>query len=264
MTQNRHLSPKTAPALTLRKASFGYGGRAVLGDVDGTIAPGELLALVGPNGAGKSTLLRGIVGEAALLAGQVDLAGLRSPDIAYLPQGPEVERSFPITVAEFASLGLWPRLGAWGRIGRPERLEVAEALERVGLAGQASRGIGALSGGQMQRLLFARTLLQDAPLILLDEPFTAIDHTTTTELMVLVQDWHRAGRTVLAALHDLGQVRAEFPRTLLLEGRPVAWGATEDVLGAEVTAPFCHHVGRDEARPREVDLRRPALEPSRP
>ena len=233
--------------VTVRDASFGYGRRPVLDGVDGVIATGELLALVGPNGAGKSTLLRGLVGDATLFGGSVDLGGLTRRDVAYLPQGPEVDRGFPITVGEFAGLGLWPRLGAWRGLDGPGRRDVARALDRVGLARLETRPIGSLSGGQMQRLLFARTLLQDAPLILLDEPFTAIDEATVSDLMGLVQDWRRAGRTVVAALHDLAQVRAEFPRTLLLDGRPVAWGPTEEVLGRERTAPLCHHGERASA-----------------
>lgn len=232
-----------AALVDLRGAAFGYGRRVALRDVDGAIRAGELLALVGPNGAGKSTLLRGIVGDAAILGGELRATGLRARDVAYLPQAPEIDRTFPITVEEFASLGLWPRLGPWRRIGPPEQAEVAAALGRLGLQGLRARPIGSLSGGQMQRALFARTLLQDAQLILLDEPFTAIDERTTGVLMEVVRDWHREGRTVVAALHDLRQVRAEFPRTLLLDGRPLAWGSTSEVLSAGDMAPLCHHEG---------------------
>ncbi len=218
------------PALTFRTASFGYGGRPAAERIDGIVQEGEALALVGPNGAGKSTLLKGIVGEAARLSGGVDLHGLRVADLAYLPQQPEIDRTFPIAVVEFAAAGLWRRLGPW-RGYRPEhRAEIAAALERVGLTGLEGRLVGTLSGGQMQRLLFARTLLQDARLILLDEPFAAIDAETEAALLRILSGWRAEGRTVLAALHDLTQVRAVFPQTLLLAGRPVAWGATEAVL----------------------------------
>ena len=233
MAASVEASDAALPALSLRDASFGYGVVRAVEGVSGTVGRGEHLALVGPNGAGKSTLLKGIVGEAARLAGRVDLHGSRVFDLAYLPQQPEIDRSFPITVTEFAATGLWRRLGPWRRYGAAHRDEVGGALRRVGLDSAAARLIGALSGGQMQRLLFARTLLQDARLILLDEPFTAIDAETEADLLAIVRCWRDEGRTVMAALHDLSQVRAAFPRTLLLARRPIAWGDTPSVLTPE-------------------------------
>lgn len=231
-------------SVTFRNAAFGYGRRLALEGLDGAIEAGDLLAVVGPNGAGKSTLLRGILGAAARLRGEVAIRGCAARDVAYLPQQPEIDRSFPITVGEFAGIGLWSELGSWGRVGKAEAARVAGALERVGLAKNRDSLIGALSGGQMQRLLFARTLLQEAPLVLLDEPFTAVDNATAADLMGVVRDWRRAGRTVVAALHDLHQVRAEFPRTLVLATRPVAWGPTAEALAPENLARaggICHH-----------------------
>jgi zinc/manganese transport system ATP-binding protein len=239
------------PALTLWAASFGYAGHAAVEGVDGAVLRGDVLALVGPNGAGKSTLLKGIVGEAARLSGSVDLHGLRVPDLAYLPQLPEIDRSFPITVVEFAATGLWRRLGPWRRYRAEHHAEVRGALGRVGLSGLEGRLIGALSGGQMQRLLFARTLLQDAALVLLDEPFTAVDAQTEADLLDIVRGWRAEGRTVIAALHDLTQVRAVFPQTLLLAGRPVAWGRTEDVLTPQNLA---RANGRERLDPALADL----------
>jgi zinc/manganese transport system ATP-binding protein len=224
---------RSPPALTFRAASFGYAGLPAIAGIGGTVRRGEVLALVGPNGAGKSTLLKGVVGEAARLTGSIDLHGLRVPDLAYLPQQPEIDRSFPITAVEFAATGLWRRLGPWGRYRPEHRAEVSHALSRVGLQGLEGRLIGALSGGQMQRLLFARTLLQDAPLVLLDEPFTAIDAQTEADLLAIVRAWREEGRTVIAALHDFAQVRAVFPRALLVAGRVIAWGPTDEVLTPE-------------------------------
>jgi zinc/manganese transport system ATP-binding protein len=218
------------PALAFRNASFGYDRRPVLEGLDGTIGEGEVLALVGPNGAGKSTLLKGIVGQARRLSGSVDLCGRDVRELAYLPQQPEIDRSFPITSLEFAATGLWRRLGPWRRYRREHYKAVEAALGRVGLDGLEEKLIGSLSGGQMQRLLFARTLLQDAPVMLLDEPFAAIDADTETDLLGVIRQWQGEGRTVVAALHDFAQVRSVFPRTLLLAGRPVAWGPTGEVL----------------------------------
>src|SRR5207244_6119609 len=173
----------------------------------GEIAAGALLAVVGPNGAGKSTLFRGIVGILKPLAGAIGLNGLDVRDIAYLPQTVDIDRSFPISVFDFVGTGLWRSTGFFGGMGRRERDRIAQALFAVGLNGFENRSIGTLSGGQMQRMLFARVLLQDARLIVLDEPFNAIDAKTSTDLLALVQRWHGEGRTVLAALHDMDLVR---------------------------------------------------------
>ena len=131
------------------------------------------------------------------------------------------------------AMGLWRRAGLFGGIGRKERDRVHDAIAAVGLRGFEERPIASLSGGQMQRTLFARLLLQDARVILLDEPFNAIDAKTTADLLELVQRWHGEQRTILAALHDLDMVKANFPESLLLAREPVAWGATAQVLTPE-------------------------------
>jgi len=127
-------------------------------------------------------------------------------------------------------MGLWRQTGLFGRIGPRERKRIHEALAAVGLTGFEQRPIGSLSGGQMQRVLFARLLLQDARLIVLDEPFTAIDSGTAADLLALVRRWHAEQRTVVAALHDLDLVKANFPEVLLLAREPVAWGTAGEVL----------------------------------
>ena len=137
----------------------------------------------------------------------------------------DIDRSFPISVFDFVGTGLWRSVGFFGGMGKAERDKIAQALAAVGLNGFENRSIGTLSGGQMQRMLFARVLLQDARLIVLDEPFNAIDAKTSADLLALVRRWHAEKRTVLAALHDMDLVRANFPETLLLARGPVAWGA---------------------------------------
>jgi zinc/manganese transport system ATP-binding protein len=188
---------------------------------------------VGPNGAGKSTLFRGIVGILNPLAGTILTGDLDVRDIAYLPQTVDIDRSFPISVFDFVGTGLWRKVGVFGGIGKDARQKIERALMAVGLSGFENRAIGTLSGGQMQRMLFARVLLQDARLIVLDEPFNAVDAKTSADLLALVKRWHAERRTVLAALHDLDLVRANFPETLLLARGKVAWGATADVLTAD-------------------------------
>ncbi|MGB8399102.1 metal ABC transporter ATP-binding protein [Bradyrhizobium sp.] len=222
-----------AAQLRLRDVTLGYDRHPAVHHLDGEVAAGALLAVVGPNGAGKSTLFRGLAGILKPLAGSISLGGLDPRDIAYLPQTVDIDRSFPITVFDFVGTGLWRATGFFGGMGAREREGIAQALAAVGLNGFENRPIGTLSGGQMQRMLFARVLLQDARLIVLDEPFNAIDAKTSADLLALVRRWHFEGRTVLAALHDMDLVRANFPETLLLARGKVAWGATAQVLTAE-------------------------------
>jgi zinc/manganese transport system ATP-binding protein len=213
--------------------TLGYDRHPAVHHLDGEVAPGALLAVVGPNGAGKSTLFRGIVGILKPLAGSIEASGLDVKDIAYLPQTADIDRSFPISVYDFVGTGLWRSVGFFGGMGQVAGKKIAHALAAVGLNGFENRAIGTLSGGQMQRMLFARVLLQDARLIVLDEPFNAIDARTSADLLDLVKRWHAEKRTVLAALHDIDLVRANFPQTLLLARGPVGWGATSEVLTAE-------------------------------
>jgi zinc/manganese transport system ATP-binding protein len=219
--------------LRFRDVTLGYDRHPAVHHLDGEVAGGALLAVVGPNGAGKSTLFRGTVGLLKPLAGAIDIGGLDPRDIAYLPQSVDIDRSFPISVYDFVGTGLWRLTGFFGGMGKSARDKIAQALAAVGLNGFENRTIGTLSGGQMQRMLFARVLLQDARLIVLDEPFNAIDAKTSADLLELVRHWHAEGRTVLAALHDLELVRRHFPETLLLARGEVAWGPTSEVLTAE-------------------------------
>ena len=217
--------------LQFRDLTLGYDRHPAVHHLSGDVAPGALLAVVGPNGAGKSTLFRGIVGLLKPLAGTI--AGLKPREIAYLPQIADIDRSFPISVFDFVSTGLWRTTGIFGGIGAAARQKIAQAIAAVGLTGFESRGIGTLSGGQMQRVLFARVLLQDARVIVLDEPFNAMDSKTSADLLRLIEHWHGEQRTVLAALHDMDMVRAHFPQTLLLAREAVAWGPTAEVLTAD-------------------------------
>ncbi len=217
-------------AIRFDEVTLGYGRRPAVHHLDGMIPAGSLTAVVGPNGAGKSTLLKGVVGTLKPLEGHIRLSG--SP-VAYLPQAAELDRSFPLAVYDLVAMGLWSRAGLFGGIGRRDRHRIEEALAAVGLAGFERRSIGTLSGGQMQRALFARLLLQDADLILLDEPFTAIDAKTSADLLALVRRWHDEARTVVAVLHDLDVVKRTFPQTLLIAREPIAWGDTETVLSPD-------------------------------
>ena len=219
-------------AIRFEDVTLGYGRRPAVHHLDGALAAGSLTAVVGPNGAGKSTLLKGVVGTLKPLAGHIHVRAARK-GIAYLPQAAELDRSFPLAVYDLVAMGLWARSGIFGGIGRADRTRIEEAVAAVGLTGFERRPVSTLSGGQMQRALFARLLLQDAAVILLDEPFTAIDAKTTADLLEVVRRWHGEARTVVAVLHDMELVRRVFPDTLLIAREPIAWGATAAVLRPE-------------------------------
>lgn len=221
-----------AASLRFRDLTLGYDRHPAVHHLTGEVDEGAMLAVVGPNGAGKSTLFKGVTGLLAPLSGAID-RGLDVRAIAYLPQVADIDRSFPIHVYDLVAMGLWRRIGAFGAISKMDREKVYGAIALVGLAGFERRTIAGLSGGQMQRVLFARLLLQDSRLILLDEPFNAIDDRTVADLFALVHRWHEERRTVVAALHDMDLVRRHFPQTLLLAREPVAWGETSRVLTPE-------------------------------
>ncbi|BAO82790.1 ABC-type Mn/Zn transport systems, ATPase component [Serpentinimonas maccroryi] len=225
-------APDSQPAaglgLRLHNLTLGYERHPAVHHLSLFCPAGSKLAIVGPNGAGKSTLLRALAGQLRPLTGRIDcLAGQR---VAYLPQTPQIDRSFPVTVLDMVQYGLWHQSGALGRWSAAQRQRCLEALASVGLQGFERRTIDTLSGGQFQRALFARLILQDADLLLLDEPFAAVDEGTTLDLLQLLERWSAAGKTVLVVLHDLSLVRRHFAHTLLLAREPIAFGATAAVL----------------------------------
>ncbi|MCS6811354.1 MAG: zinc ABC transporter ATP-binding protein AztA [Tepidimonas sp.] len=214
--------------ITLHDLTAGYERHPAVHHVSLRWPAGSLAAVVGPNGAGKSTLLKCVAGRLRPMHGAVQ--GVQPAQVAYLPQISEVDRSFPLTVAELVGLGLWHELGPWRRPRFDQRARVAEAIAAVGLQGFERRTLETLSGGQFQRALFARLMLQDAPVVLLDEPFTGVDARTLEDLVCVLLRWHEQGRTVIAVLHDLALVRAVFPLTTLLARELVAHGPTDQVL----------------------------------
>lgn len=219
-------------SVTLYDLTLGYDGHPAVHHLSGVFEAGSMTAVVGPNGSGKSTLLKGITGFLHPLGGRIDRGSLRTSQIAYLPQQAEIDRSFPINVLDTVALGLWHRIGMCAGITKDQWHQARHALAAVGLEGFERRPIGNLSAGQFQRVLFARLVLQDCPVILLDEPFTAIDARTTADLLDLVCRWHAENRTVIVVLHDFEQVRVAFPKTLLIAREPIGWGDTAAVLTA--------------------------------
>lgn len=201
--------------------------------VNCTFVEGEACAIFGPNGAGKSTLLKAAMGLLKPETGRVLHQGLQPKDLAYLPQQSEIDRSQVMNVFELTTMGLWYEMGCFGEVSAQLQERVFVALNQVEMGSFAKRSIGSLSNGQFQRVLFARMLVQDARFLLLDEPFNAMDAKTTFALLAVLQNCLKAGKAVIAVLHDYEQVRAYFPRTVLLARECLADGITAQVLTDE-------------------------------
>ncbi|MBI3418636.1 MAG: ABC transporter ATP-binding protein [Proteobacteria bacterium] len=218
------------PALiTLENLTVKYGKTLALHDVSGALATGSLTAIAGPNGSGKSTMLKAIAGIVKPAGGRVRIAEQTGP-IAYLPQTTSIRRDFPITVFQAVATGLYPSLGDFGAITAAHRQKISAALNEVGLDGFEKRQINHLSGGQFQRLLFARIIVQEARVILLDEPFTAVDAETTAKLIQILLQWHKEGRTIVCALHDLLLIKKYFPDSFVLAGKCLGRGHTHKMF----------------------------------
>ena len=220
-------------ALQVSDLSVNFGPIPAILGLNAEISEGSLTAVVGPNGAGKSTLLKAVTGQLRPASGRVSFGRLNRSQVAYLPQQSSIERDFPISVLEIVSMGLWNEIGAFGTPNKRQRQDVESAIAAVGLTGLEYRTISELSGGQLQRALFARLLLQKGKLILLDEPFNAVDAKTLKDLLEVIKSWHADGTTVVAVLHDHETVRAHFPETLMMARELVAHGPTSRVLTGE-------------------------------
>jgi len=222
--------PTPSVCIALNNVSIRYGRTEAVRAVSGTFAEGSLVALAGPNGAGKSTLLKAIAGILKPASGHIDIAHEAEHHTAFLPQSSALQRDYPFTVLQTALTGLWPELGSGGAITEAHKTRARSVLAKLGLEDLEKRQIGALSGGQFQRLLFARVMMQDPKLILLDEPFTGLDNETTKTLVQILRLWHKEGRTVLCVLHDFLLLRRVFPETFLMDGALVASGPTEELF----------------------------------
>ncbi|MCL2468822.1 MAG: ABC transporter ATP-binding protein [Alphaproteobacteria bacterium] len=221
------------PKLTLEHVSYAYGAQSALQDVSGQFLPGSLTALTGPNGAGKSTLLQIIAGLLKPQKGRVSCSFSQGA-VGYMPQTSTVRRDYPLHVLKAVYTGFWPQAGAHHAITPTLKQRALEALHEVGLEGFEKRPLSALSGGQFQRLLFARLIVQDPALILLDEPFSGIDTKTTAQLMERLLAWHRQGRTILCVLHDPLVIRRYFPEAFVLCHHCIGKGLTHDLLEQKI------------------------------
>jgi len=218
----------TATLLTADDVAATYPGSLVpaIASVTFSAYAGERIAVLGPNGGGKSTLFRVLTGELPVGGGTLELA---APRVALVPQTERSRLDYPVSALDVALMGAVSRLPWWRRPGRADRAGAREALERVGLGELAHTTFGDLSGGQRQRVLVARALVQDAPLLLLDEPFAGLDVPSAEQLEALLRDLAREGRGVLMATHDLDQARAA-DRVLCLNRVQIAFGPPESAL----------------------------------
>jgi manganese/iron transport system ATP-binding protein/manganese/zinc/iron transport system ATP- binding protein len=208
----------------------GYGPAAeVLSDVSFTLEPGTIAAVLGPNGGGKTTLFRALLGDLPVRRGTVEL-GARP---AYVPQTDRTRLDFPVSALDVVLMGAYARTPAWRRVTRADRDAALAALERLGLTDRAKRHFGALSGGQRQRVLIARALLQESPVILLDEPLSGVDAVSAARIEDVFAQLRDEGRVLLVATHDVEQAR-RWDQVICLHGRQVAFGPPAATLTTEV------------------------------
>jgi ABC-type Mn2+/Zn2+ transport system ATPase subunit len=212
-----------------RDLAGGYApGRDALRDVSFTADRGQIVGVLGPNGGGKTTLLRALLSELPVRRGEIELAGRP----AYVPQTERARLDFPVSALDVVLMGAYARTPWYRRIARNDREAARAALGRVGLGDKAGETFGALSGGQRQRVLIARALLQDAPVLLLDEPLSGVDGVSGARIEALFRELRGEGRTLLVATHDIRQA-GQWDRVLCLHGRQIDYGAPAVTLSSE-------------------------------
>ncbi|WP_241578444.1 metal ABC transporter ATP-binding protein [Rosenbergiella nectarea] len=198
----------------------GYAGRSITSAINGSLPQGSLTALTGDNGCGKSTLLKTLAGLLPACGGRYHCD---SDNIALLPQQQGLDRTFPLSVKDIVCMGGWSQRSWYGRLPHAVNRRIDEALALTGLSDRVNTPLSQLSGGQLQRTLFARMWVQDSDIWLLDEPFTGVDETTMVQLMELVAQASERGKTIVVVLHDEQLVRRYFTRQLVLTPGSVQW-----------------------------------------
>lgn len=216
--------------LKIKNLSLGFPDLSLFQDLSFDVSSGSVLAVLGANGSGKSTFIKALLDLTAPLEGHIHWSGKQPKEIGYLAQLSEFDRRFPIRVRDLVSMGAWKKYGITGRMDAKSAKNVNAAMELVGVTDFADASLHTLSGGQLQRTLFARVIMQDAPLILLDEPFAAVDQHTEEHLLQLINTWRDEGRTVIMVVHDLSSVLDHCDQTLLLGNGRALHGKTSEIL----------------------------------
>lgn len=218
--------------LEFSNLTLGYSAQPAVHHLTAHVEKNTNLALIGPNGGGKSTLLKSIMGELKPLGGDIHWPNGKV-QVGYLPQQAHINLTLPINVADFISLGFWPQLGAFKGLNSFYQDKLSQALADVGLADFHQRLLTSLSGGQQQRVIFARLLAEDAELLLLDEPFAAIDQPTTEQLLSLMQSLQAKGKTLITVMHNLQLVEQHFDQALFLARDLLGFGPVKQLLTPE-------------------------------
>lgn len=217
------------PISTFENVSVKYQQTTALHDISGRIESGNLTCILGPNGGGKTTFLKALLGFEKVATGKI-INHFTASDMAYMPQKSGIDTQFPLSVYDVVAYGAFLKTGLFGRLSHSERSKIDQALKRTGLLDCKSNPIKSLSVGQFQRMLFARTIVQDKTLLIFDEPFAAIDAKTVIDMMDILQQWSREGRTILAVIHDFDLALRCFPTAIYLDKTCTAWGNTQDIL----------------------------------
>lgn len=216
--------------LACHDLTVSYHHRTAISGISCQFKAGTTTAIIGPNGAGKSTFLGALLGQIPLDSGQITMQNMTYKDIAYLPQSHEIDNLLPLTVEDVVLLGSWYEMGMLAAVSKQSVLRVNDCLSAVGLIGFNSKYVSELSKGQLQRVLLARTMMQQASVIILDEPFNALDTKTIQDILVLIKLWQQQGKIIIAVLHNLTQVANYFDYTMLLATKLIQFDTTEKVL----------------------------------
>ena len=220
--------------LNVHQIALGYNGTPLIQDLTFSLEQGQVCAVIGHNGSGKSTLMRTLLGVQPPLSGRIDWHDV-APDghprnIAYLGQSTDLDHQFPMRVKDAVAMGAWQGLGFWTGIDQAKADRIDYALARTGLTEMADKPLYACSSGQIQRCFFARAIVQDTPVLLLDEPFSTIDQTTQSRLVEIIKEWRQEGRGLMIVLHDLSAVMGIADTCLLLGDGRASFGQAEDII----------------------------------
>ena len=222
--------------IEIKNLTVTYKDTPALDNINVTLTNSKIIGIVGPNGAGKSTLIKAvlnIISSKGIIKIDDKLSKDQLGSVAYVEQKINIDYNFPIKVRECVSLGIYPKIGLFKNLNKSDWQKVDEALKLVGLEEFSNHQISELSGGQFQRVLIARCLVQEAKYIFLDEPFIGIDSVSEEIIMNTLRKLRDNGHTILIVHHDLRKVHAYFDEVLLLNKKLISYGSTKETFTRE-------------------------------